>query len=372
MRSTRSVLLLLALLAGRGFATPACAEEFPGARLQRRLEVHLASEKAALRENLGHYGLVYEVTQAELERFMRQIVFQRDGEDVVLGVAHGAESHGGGVLALLLAHWKPGGRAARLDDRFRFEASGESLALAEIYASHRRQVFLPVPGKLPGEIRGEIPSAPQLARMRMRFRTPQRGPESVETDAYSFLRLLAEHEGDLAQTFENRLGQRLSADLLLRHAWNHYLASRDGAAQRADHTFLHLPGLLLAYQRRKAQEGPASAADLDPNRLKRRFLEVELARTSFEGEDWSEVLSHYAESLGFLLGEPAVGWEETEKEKVREWLRKLETERFPDLGGLEPGELCHLLAGLRQIERQSSKLDRSGAGPSGARRPVGR
>lgn len=277
-----------------------------------------------------------------LDAFARRLAVQRDGADVVIGSAHGPELHGGGVLALALGHWRPDGRPATLRDRFPFGARGERVALAELWASHERQIFLP--------------AAPGLARMRLRWRDAGRSEQTVETDAYAFLRLLALHERDLARAWSNAAGQRLSAERLLHGAWERYLAAPDPAAERADHAWLHLPELLLDYERRRA---PA----LDPNRVKERFLAVELARTGFDGDDEREALAHYAESLGHLLEHPRVTWSAPERAAVLRWLRALETQRFRTLAGPEPAELCHLLAGLRRIDAQRGKLAQESGAP---------
>ena len=106
-------------------------------------------------------------------------------------------------------------RAAALSDRFWFANNRSRIALAQIYQSLERQIFLPVPGRATDAIGGRLPETPQLARVQLRYRSPTGGVLSQESDAYSFLRLLAEREPDLSRTWVNRLGQTLSAELLL-------------------------------------------------------------------------------------------------------------------------------------------------------------
>ena len=77
---------------------------------------------------------------------MKQIRVFGELGGLVLGTANGFESHGAGLLDLLFATWRPEGRAPRLDDTFWFETNRARLPLAALYASHRNQIFLPVPG----------------------------------------------------------------------------------------------------------------------------------------------------------------------------------------------------------------------------------
>ena len=326
--------LLAALVLTPAAACEPAPRDFPGLRLAARVESFLDRDKQALEEDLGHYGLVFPVEQAELLAFMRQIRVFGGAHALVLGTAYGFESHGGGLLALLFDHWRPEGRAPNLRDRFWFEQNRASVPLAAIYASHRSQTFLPVPGRASGEIRGAIPDSPQLARMR--FGLP--GSEAVETDAYHFLSLLIAHETDLESAWTNSLDQSLSAELLLEHARRYYLASRDSAAEPADHSNLHLVEVLLAASRRRGQ---------DPEEIQRHFFEMELQRRVFDPGDAALLLGHYAESLGRLLADPRVRWSPLEKEQARAWLGWLEENHFRDLAGVAPRHLTHLLLGLR-------------------------
>lgn len=315
-------------------------------QLQARVEALLARERSRLLASPAHYGAIFEMEQSDFLAFMRKIRFHRDGADFVLGTAYVAEAHGGGVLALLLDLWRPEDRAARLTDRFRFEANRTDLELIEIYRGHRRQIFLPVPGRSADEIDGALPDSPQLPRMRFRFWTRD---EPVETDAYKFLALLLAHESDPSTTWTNHLGQDLSVERLLRNVWEYYLVERSTERELADHSHLHLVELLLDFDRRRD-----GAPGVDA--IKRRFLEVEMVRRDF-GSEWSEILGHYVESLGHLVADRRVSWSSQEKQQVRSWLHELECDHFRDLGEVELQHLTHLLKGLRMIAQNGSRLD---------------
>jgi hypothetical protein len=332
---------------GLACAQEASLDEFPGMELRARLEAQLQGRQAELREEPAHYGLVFEVEQDDLQGFMKRIWIHQDGAGFVLGSRYGVEGHGAGVLALLLEHWRPASRRARLPDEFWFEANRRSLQLEEIYRGHQSQIFLPVPGKDPGEIDSELPTSPQLPRMRFRYWTQ---PAPADTDSYEFLGLLITHEEQLGATWSNQLHQELSVDLLLRNTRDYYLTSGGTAGELADHTHLHLVEVLLAYDRRSGQPDGADA-------IKRRFLEVELSRRSFGGDDGNEALGHYVESLGLLVADPNVTWQPSEKQQVRDWLRKLEQDRFHDLEVVRLAHLTHLLKGLRQIEENRARLE---------------
>jgi len=295
-----------------------------------------------------HQGLVFVPPQDELRRFMTRIVPRRAGRDLVMGSAHGTELHGGGVLGILVDYWRPEGRRAVLEDRYPFSSTRAPLALAEIYDSHRRQLYLPIPGKEPAQVAGAIPDAPRLSRML--FPQLQNGrSKTLQADAYSFLRILLLYEEDPAATWTNNLGQRLSADLVLGHAWDHYRSGRTAEEEFEDHSYLHLPEILLAYARRQPGQR-------DPNEVKRRFLSNELERTDYGGYEASEALGHYADSLGFLLAEPRIEWSSAEKRQVLEWLADLEAERFATLDDIPYQHLAHLLRGLRAVESHRARL----------------
>jgi hypothetical protein len=338
-----------ALLAFMLASWPACTQEtvpdeFPGMQLRARVEAHLEGQREALKEAPTHYILVFELDQPGLLAFMKQIQFYWDGTGFVLGVAYGPESHGGGVLALLLDAWQPAGRNARLADGFPFEVNERMLELEKIYRSHQHQIFLPVPGREASAIAGKLPTTPQLPRMRFRYWTAE---NPVETDAYRFLGVLLAHEEDPSATWTNHLGQELSVDLLLEGARGDYLAQRDIDAEVEDHSRLHLVELLLASARRRG-----NGAD----EIKQRFLEVELAREGFEGEAGSEAQAHYVESLGVLLADPSVGWQTDEKQQVKAWLLRLDRDSFQNLDAVPLEHQAHLLRGLRLIDAHRDRL----------------
>ena len=335
-------------------AQQATESDFPGMQLRARVEAHVERQKAVLQADLAHYSLVFPIEPADFDTYMRQVLLRFDGRDVVLGNAEGVESHGGGLLAFLCDHWRPASRAAVLTDRFWFEANRSRLALARIYRSHQHQIFLPVPGRQNDAIDGMLPQTPQLARMQLRSRAPAGGVTSVDVDSYSFLRLLAEREEDFARTWVNRLGQTLSADLLLSQAWDHYLANRNMDDELTDHSNLHLVEVLLAFSRRRASSAASDADRRDVNDIKRRFLAVELGRTDFAGDTWSLRVGHHLESLGRLLDDPRVTWSPDEQHRVRGWLRSLDAAADRDLDG---AEVAHFLKGLRSIEQHRAKLE---------------
>jgi hypothetical protein len=344
-RSLGSTLLAVFVLGSGPAQTQETAPgDFPGMQLRARLETHLEGQREALKSAPTHYTLVFELAQPDLLAFMEQLQVYWDGSGYVLGVAYGPESHGGGVLALLLDAWRPAGRRARLGDAFLFEANRRTLDLEKIYRSHKHQVFLPVPGRKAGSIAGELPTTPQLPRMRFRYWTAE---EPFETDAYRFLGVLLALESNPSATWTNHLGQELSLELLLQSARERYLTQHEIDAETEDHSRLHLVELLLASARRQGH----GADD-----IKRRFLEVELAREAFEGEDGSEALAHYVESLGVLLADPSVSWKTIEKEQVKAWLLRLERDSFRDLGAVPLQHQAHLLRGLRLIDTHRDRL----------------
>jgi hypothetical protein len=338
-----SAIAALAILLGS--AAWAGADAFPGMALRERVEVHLLAQRARLAPYPAHEGLVFEIPQKRLLAFLGLLRAYPDGRDYVLGTDYAPESHGGGVLALILDYWRPAGRTARLDDRFHFEGSPRDVALADIYAGHQRQLFLPVPGHPVEDIDGALSDEPQLPRMRFRHPTSA-GP--VETDAYKFLGVLIGHQPDLADPWSNHAGQRLSVDLLMRNVRDVYLHDLSTTHELADHTNLHRVELLLAYH---ARGGEA----VDPNAIKERFLANELARTRFE-EEATEVVGHYVQSLGRLVADGSVTWTTEEKRRVRAWLASLDGERYANLQAVPIQHLTHLLVGLRDISRNREKL----------------
>jgi hypothetical protein len=339
----------LGLALGLACESETSRSEFPGMRLKARLESHLQREQATLKGSLVHYGLVFPVHQDDLLAYLRPIRFHGAGLDIALGTEDAVEPHGGGLLRLLVDHWRPQSRPARLTDRFWFETNGSSLALGAIYQAHRDQVFLPIPGLAPEEVGGRLPGSPQLPRMCLPF--PPRGGEGrcVESDSYKLLGLLVELEPDPSLPWTNRLGQTLTVELLLRHAREHYLATRDTPFEPPDHSNLHLVELLLSFER--GREGRGAEA------VKERFLNVELSRTDFDPTDEALLLGHYVESLGQLIAHPRVAWREDEARRVKAWLTELEERRFRELDAIELESLAHLLRGLRSIEAHQHALE---------------
>ena len=344
----------LPLAVAAALAGAARAGDLPGDPLRARVEAHLQREREALKADLPHYALVSPIQPEELDAYMRQVWLRFDARDVALGGAEGVESHGGGLLAFLFDHWRPASRAPALEDRFWFEANRTRLPLARIHRAHEHQIFLPVPGRTAETIDGRLPGSPQLARMQLRFRAPTGGIRSVEVDAYSFLRLLAEREPDLSRSWVNRLGQTLSADLLLGQAWDHYRAPRSPEDELTDHSNLHLVEVLLAFSRRETSASSPERRPPEPNEIKRRFLAAELQGNPPKDESWTLRVGHQLESLGRLLDDPRVAWSADEKRQVKDWLRSLDEARDGRLDGVE---VAHFLKGLRSIEQHRARLE---------------
>ena len=174
--------------------------------------------------------------------------------------------------------------------------------------------------------------------------------EVTELDAYNALYLLLRYEADLDAVWTNRLGQQLSAALLLDNAWDHYVVPRSAEEEFADHSYLHLVELLLAYNRRLDAE-----AKRDPNDLKLRLLAVELEREEYGGYEASEALCHYVDSLGVLMAEPDVTWTSEEEARVRAWLRDVEAVRLAGIDDVPVRHLTHLVRGLVRIEENAGR-----------------
>jgi hypothetical protein len=316
----------------------------PPAGLRERVAQRLAIDRDSLRASIGHYGLVFDVTQEDLERFRARIVARRRGDDIVMGGVYGIELHGGGVLGLLAEHWRPEGRPATLADRAVFAGSGAPVSLQAIYDAHKRQLFVPP---------GEPPGAPALPRMRLGYEASGE-PGSTDVDAFTFLSLLVHFEEDLEEPWRNELGQPLTGERVLGLAWDRYLDVGDAPAAEAaaiefsDHSYLHLPEILLAYGRR----APAR----DPNAIKHRFLANELRRTEYGGYDATEALGHYADTLGVLLADPRVSWADGERALVATWLAKLDENWPQNLAEVPPQHLAHLLRGLEAIDQNEGRL----------------
>jgi hypothetical protein len=323
--------LRLALFAAA--AALACAPErpqgpLPGLALLARVEARLERERAALRPMLDHYGLVFPVEQSELHAFMRQIRVHGDGDDLALGTDFGPESHGGGLLRLLVDHWRPEGRAPRPADAYRFERSGRTLELARIQGAQRRQLVLPEAG---------------LPRLRFRFALPGGPARDVELDAWKSIAVLLAWEAEPEREWTSRSGQQLSLARLMERVRAHYLARPAPASDPPDHSELHLVELLALYGR-----------DLEPVRA--RFLAADLGPQALAPADASFLLGHTAEALGRLLAAPALRWSDADARGVAAWLAQLEAERFRDVEREDLESLCHLAHGLRAVRAERRKL----------------
>ncbi len=355
MRPTPPTPIVLFLLVFPGLLwLGGCAEDpaprpLPGAALLREAEARLAERSEELQQSPGHAALVGEVRQDDLADFMARIVPMRDGAEIVMVSLGGIERHGGGVLALIATLWRPEGRPAALSDAFPFAATGRAWPLREIYESLRWQLYLPVPGVEPDRIAGRLPDAPQLARVRVRHRL--RGPPREEDlDGYAALGLLVRFQEDLDAEWTNRTGQVLSARRLLDDAWRHYQVPLGAEVEARDHGYLHLVEILLAYDRRRPP-------DLrDPDALKRRLLDVELARSEFGAVPASEALGHYADSLGRLISDDRIHWSPEDAEIVRGWLTSLESTHRSAFEDAPVEHLSHLVRGLRRIEANAARL----------------
>jgi hypothetical protein len=338
-------------IAGSGAASADPPDSAPGLQLTSRVEAHLARKREALEEWISHYGLVFPVEQTVLLAAMEPVRVYGEVDALVVGTENGFEPHGGGVLALLLAHWRPDGRACTLDDGFYFAGNHARIPLRALYASHKRQLYLPEPSRVSSEIAGAVPDAPQLPRMRL---SVGGAGVAVDVDSYHQLLMLAEHEADPSAAWTNAQGQQLSSALVLEHARSHYLSTGDTPAEPEDHSNLHLVEVLLAASRRLGS---------DPEAIRQRFLSVELQRESFDPDDASLLLAHYAESLGLLVADPRFQWSLEERQKVNRWLGWLESQHFRDLDAEDPRHLAHLLRGLRLIRSHQTRIAATPAEP---------
>jgi hypothetical protein len=341
-------LAALSLMLALGCGAEAPPPELPGLELLAAVEARLARERAALRPKLSHYALVFPVTQDELVQFMGQVRVHGAGADLALGTEFALEPHGGGVLRLLFDLWRPEGRAPRLEDRFAFAGRGP-LALGELYAAGRSQLFLPVPGLAPEQAGARLPDAPQLPRTFVRFGLPGGPLRSVESDAWKLLGLALALESDASREWQNRFGQPLSLALLLQHVRDTELASGPYVSEPVDHTALHRVELLTAWAERHGGDGLAE--------VKRHFLDVELAPRTFAPSAAGLLVAHQAEALGHLLEAGSLRWSERDRERVRAWLAALEDGAGLDVEREDLAELCHLVRGLRAVREHRALLE---------------
>lgn len=308
-------------------------------RLLAQVESELEEREADLKPMLEHYGLVFPVSPADLEAFMRSVRIQGSGADLALGTVDGVESHGGGYLRFLFDHWRPEGRPPTLDDRFHFEADNRDVELRRFYEAGRQQIFLPY---------ARPTQVPPLPRMLIRWQRSSGGAQLVDSNAYRFLSLLIELEPDPSKLWTNRQAQQLSVDLLMRRVRENYLTSRPSPAGPLDHSSLHLVELLVAYGKRD----PA----FDFAAIREHLLAVELAQPDLDPEVAATLRAHHAESLGHLLAAPGLSWGPGDKERAKRWLRELEEQHFEDAPEeVEP--LSHLGRGLRLVRDHRAVLE---------------
>jgi hypothetical protein len=341
-------LAALNLLLALGCGAEAPPPELPGLGVLARLEARLARERAALLPKLSHYALVFPVTQDELAAFLSQVRVHGAGADLALGTEFALEPHGGGLLRLLFDLWRPEGRAPRLADPFAF-VGHRPLALGELYAAGRSQLFLPIPGVAPESAGARLPDAPQLPRTFVRFGLPGGPLRGIESDAWKLLGLALALEPDASRGWQNRFGQPLSLALLLRHVRDTELASAPHVAEPADHTALHRVELLVAWAERHGGDGLSA--------VQRHWLEVERAPRALAPDAASLLLAHRAESLGHLLGARSLRWSEPDKERVRAWLAALDDGVGLDVERDDLAELCHLVNGLRAVREHRALLE---------------
>ena len=313
-------------------------DDFPGMRLLAEVESRLEEQQAELKPMLEHYGLVFPVSPADLQEFMRSVRVQGSGSDLALGNELGLESHGGGYLRLLFDHWRPESRAPTLDDRYHFEADQRDVELRRFYEAGRQQLFLPY---------ARPTQLPPLPRMLIRWQPQTGGPQLVDSDAYKFLSLLIELEPDPAQGWSNRQAQQLSVDQLMRRVLENFLTSRPSPAGPTDHSSLHLVQLLVAYG--------SKVPGYDFAAIREHLLSVELVQPDLDPKVAPTVRAHLAESLGHLLTAPG-SWSEVDKQRAKAWLRELEQKYFPDAPEeVEP--LSHLGRGLRLVRDHRAVLE---------------
>jgi len=339
------VLTLGAGLAACGEADPPeAAWGPPAARQAARAHEALAARAPELRADLSHRALLEPVPAAESERRLAHVGFERGAEGLWVGSGGRVEPHGGGVLDFLLRAWRPGGRPSRPDDAFPF-ANGP-LALGELYASHRRQVFLPEDASRPPRMRFVLPDG-------------RGGTRIVERDAFYLLGLLVAREADPSATWTNGVGQALSVDRLLGRVLAVDRAPPPPLDADLDHGRLHAVELLLAWRARRLDAGRAEP--FDPEALRDRLLAVDPCRAP-EGdaspearEREVECLAHRVESLGRLADEPAVRWSPEDAARVVRLLEALETGALRDPRSVDVAHLVHFALGLDRLRASAPR-----------------
>lgn len=330
--------------------TPLSAQLPPAlSRLRASLETVLNERRVELATDIGHYGLVFTPTPEMLQASLEQVEAREHRGGIVVTLRDyfdparypARESHGGTFLSVLLGFWRPDGRPARLQDRWTF-ANGVR-ALDDIYLAHKKQLFIP-----PNE------SGPPLPVMLLPFEAA--GQTVVEAaDSYQVLLLVVEQTPAerFGETWANIVNQSLSVDRVVEQVRTAYLADRRMGVVSADHTSYHAMEILVKH-------GQKSAARPDFATIAARFIEVELSETELlKNEKVREALvSHYIQSLGYLLAYDRLELSEAQKARVRAWLANV-VRHLPDsrLEVTNVHELAHALHGLRLIERHANKLE---------------
>jgi hypothetical protein len=113
-----------------------CAEAPPSPDTERaRFLERVVESIDRRRDALGpkHEGLVFALDPAVLMAALEPVGFVVADDSFVLATRAGPEPHGGGILALLLRHWKPDGRGAGVSDSFWFSPNRASLPLERLY-----------------------------------------------------------------------------------------------------------------------------------------------------------------------------------------------------------------------------------------------
>ena len=318
-------------------------------RLKPALEAVLNERRVELATDIGHYGLVFTPTPEMLQAFLDQVEAREHRGGFVVTLRNyfdparypARESHGGTFLSALLGFWRPDGRPARLQDRWTF-ANGARV-LDDIYVGHKKQLFIP-----PNE------SAPPLPVILLPFES--NGKTVVEAaDAYQVVLLVIEHTPAerFGETWANIVNQSLSVDRVVDQVRTAYLADRRTGVVSADHTSYHAMEILVKHAQKAATKP-------DFSEVARRFLEVELSETELLKNEMlrDALVSHYIQSLGYLLSYDRLELSAEQKAQVRAWLGTV-VRYFPDsrLEVADVHELAHALHGLRLIEAHADKLE---------------
>lgn len=320
-------------------------------RLKSNVELMLNERKTELASDISHFGLVFQPTQEMLRGSLQQVEAREHRGGFVLTRSQyfnpenfpARESHGGTFLYQLLRFWQPENRKADLQDRYVF-ANGP-YRLEDIYTAHRKQVFLP-----PKQAGAPSP----YPAMVLPFASAD-GKTIVEAaDSYQVLLLIIENTPgeDLGKPWVNLINQTLSVDLLIEQVRRAYLEDRQRGTLSGDHTSYHVMEIVVTHAQK-------SLTGSNLQQVTKRFLDVELSETDLlENETVRHgLLSHYIQSLGYLLSYERLELTREEKVQIKRWLEKLE-DYFP--GKLDQlkdvHELAHVLHGLRLVQEHEHKL----------------